>query len=147
MKEINKTIKKEIVDDVTLYEAADGTQFRDKAECLKYEQSAAGVLMARVKEFTIAECDDSELFYMSEDSKYRTLVPKTQEHLDILNQLYFIFEGREKREERFTQKHINGVILLGYRFCGGDLDWVWFYSLDHIIKTITGDSYILMPKP
>lgn len=49
MKEAQKEIKKHI----TIYEAIDGTEFKSKEECIKYEESAKCVLMAKYNKLVI----------------------------------------------------------------------------------------------
>ena len=65
-----KEVTKEKVQKYTVYEALDGTQFSDRAECEKYEQSAKGVIRARVAKLIVgkenewnllAGCDEHEV--------------------------------------------------------------------------------------
>ena len=146
MKEIIESIKKEIVEVKTTYEAADGTIFDSKEECSIYEKSAIGVLMAKVNAFSIANVDDTEWLDIGEENQYKTLVPKTQKDIDAINQLYFIFGGKCSRDPKFTKSNIGDIILMGYRIEGNTVEWVWFYSFADIVKDVTNDTYELTKK-
>lgn len=47
-----KTIQKEVkrIEHVTMYQAPDGTEFNSADECLKYENSAKGVMRSRISD-------------------------------------------------------------------------------------------------
>lgn len=141
MKEIKKEIKREIVDIHTSYEAADGTIFTDKKECEKYENSAAAMLLAKLVECEVARQMDTDWFDDSGDNEYRTVLPTTQEHIDTLNQLFFIYNGRDKHEQKFSKKDIGRFVLVGYRLYKDALDWVWFYKFDYMVEQMTGGKY------
>ena len=144
MKEIKKEFKREVVETTTVYQASDGTEFNSKEECQKYENSAAGVLLAKIATFStetpnsLDDCDENE---------YKLVIPTNDEELDALNQLYFLFGGRNSKELFFTKEYLNRPVLMGYRRCCESIDWCWFYKLDDFIKESTQDKFILMPKP
>ena len=75
------------------------------------------------------------------------LLPQSQEDIDVINQLYlFPRNSEDYPEPRFTEKHIDKLILMGYRFYQKNLDWCWFHELDKIIEIMTNDKYILVLK-
>jgi hypothetical protein len=137
MKEVIEKVEREVVK----YEAADGTRFSDKKECQIYEESAAVMLLAKLMECEVARQYDHDWFDASEDNEYRTLVPKTQEHIDALNQLYFMFGGKCTDKPKFSKEDIGTFILLGYRYNGDNMDWVWLYKFDIMIADMTGGKY------
>ena len=62
-----KEITKERVQKYTVYEALDGTEFNDKAECEKYDESAKGVLMARIAKLIVGKGDAWDIMGGYED--------------------------------------------------------------------------------
>ena len=149
MKEIKEEIKREITDTHIHYEAVDGTRFTSQSECEKYENTAIGVLMARVKEFMIAdeETADGDWLEDGSDNLHKTLVPKTLRDIDTLNQLWFLFGGKSKQEPMFSKEDLNTVIIMGYRwYKEGEFDWVWFYKFNEIVNDMTNGKYQLALK-
>lgn len=145
MKEIKKELKKEIIETTTIYQAADGTEFNDAEECKKYENSAAGMLMCKVSDFSLGEI--SNTMDENDDSIYKLVIPTTQEQIDTLNHLHKLFGGRTLDTLYFTPDCLNRPIVMGYRTYDSQIDWCWFYKLDNVIKDLTQDKFILMPKP
>lgn len=145
MKEIKKELKKEIMETIIIYQATDGTEFNDAEECKKYENSAAGMLMCKVSDFSFGEVDNP----MDEGDEiiYKLVIPTTQEQLDTLNHLHKLFEGRTLDTLFFTPDCLNKPIIMGYRTYNSQIDWCWFYKLDNVVKDLTQDKFILMPKP
>jgi hypothetical protein len=134
-----KTIETPIV----VYQAYDGTEFSTEDECKKYENSATTVLISKLSDCVIGEPSDTGWFDLSEDNDYKTLVPTTLFQINVMNQLYFMYEGKGRMEPKFTKDDINKIVLLGYRYYGPDPDWVWFYKFDDIVSTITEGKYKL----
>ena len=62
-----KEVTKETTQKYTVYQAVDGTEFKDKSECLKYEESAKGVIRARISKLTVGKSNEWELFGGSDD--------------------------------------------------------------------------------
>ena len=58
MKEITK--EQTTTSTYTVYVATDGTEFHDAAECKKYEQSAAGVIRAKVSKLIAGDTRNTE---------------------------------------------------------------------------------------
>ena len=147
MKKIENKVTKEVVETTFVYQAADGTQFFDEKQCELYEQSAACVLLAKLNDCTIAEEWQSECIDCSDDNDYHTLIPTTQEHLDVMNQLWFMHGGKDTGKPKFSEKDLNTVILMGTRHYNHKLDWCWFYKLNEVISEITANKFVLMPVP
>ena len=138
-----KTIEKTIETPIVVYQAYDGTEFSREDECKKYEDSATTVLISKLSDCVIAKPTDTEWFDSNEDNTYRTLVPTTEYQINTMNQLYFMYGGRDKMEPMFTKDDIGKIILLGYRYYSSDPDWIWFYKFDDIVSTITKGKYKL----
>lgn len=141
-----KQVEKEIphVERRTVYQAWDGQEFDNKEECLRYEKSAASVVMARLEDCVIAKDYDNEVFDCADENQYKTVVPQTEEDINSLNHLYFMFGGSGKEEPYFSYDEIDTPIIIGYRITGYNHDWVWFNKLNCIIKDVTDGKYKLV---
>lgn len=136
-----KIIKQEVIE----YKAIDGTYFRDKDECQRYEKSAEVVLLSKLKDIQINEISCEDLFESSGEGIYRVIIPTLSEHIDILNQLWILYGGRCKEDLLFNNSDINTIILVGIRFLDSSkIDWIWFYKFDEEIKKITLGRYEIM---
>lgn len=142
MEIIEKKRTKEITETFTYYKATDGTEFHDQQQCEKYEQSAAAVLLSKLTDCELSRGEDMEWLDTCDENEYRILSPRTQEHIDALNQLWFMHGGKNK-EARFTKEDIGKVILMGVRIYGEGLDWAWFYNLNNVVNTITKGKFCL----
>lgn len=145
MKEIRKEAKREVIDVTISYEAVDGTLFISKDECIKYENSAFGVLMGRTKEFTIQEGDSTNPFDDSGENEFKMLKPRNKEDIDVINQLFLLPRNGEAAP-RFTDVHIGKLILMGWRITCRELEWTWFYDMEVAIASLTNNLYNLTPK-
>lgn len=84
-----------------VYEATDGTQFKDKAECKKYEESAKCVLLTKYKPLVVKESNPDELFHNgSEDDILDVIKITKEEDIDTVMQLYFYYNSNEYSKER-----------------------------------------------
>lgn len=150
MKEIKEEIKREVIDTHIRYEAFDGTQFLEKEECEKYENSALGAVLKRIQTFTIASDGGGGMinpFDDSDENLFMCVVPRTQEDIDTLNH-FWVFRGCVKPDEvPFTDKYIGVPLLLGYRFVDSsciNLDWCWYFNLNDVINKMTGGTFKLV---
>ena len=141
MKEVKETITKEVT--VIKYQAFDGEKFYTEDECLKYENSAAGVLFCKIDDFTVkADC----AFEPDEDSdnKYKAVIPRNQHDIDLLNQLWKLYGGKSREDMLFDGTYIKSLIFVGYRFNynnPGALDWVWFYDIKGMVEKACENKY------
>lgn len=120
-----REIRKETVTPYTVYEAVDGTEFRDKAECEKYEKSARGVLRGKLKKITLDDTHNCwDVMGGEEEHVCLALAPKTQEDVDVILQNYYLDNNwiladdskyyREKREKAVQEALENkDVVLFG----------------------------------
>ena len=142
MKEVQKEIKKHI----TIYEAIDGTEFKSKEECEKYEESAKCVLIAKYNKLVVRSCTESDIFgdIGSEDETINIVKLSSTSDIDTILQLIALHcpsaaknpEWLQKRENRLTDAYdSNSLVIIG-RGYEGDC----FYlstTFNEIIKTIT----------
>lgn len=135
-----KEITKELITCIPYYQAFDGTEFKDEQECIKYEESAAGVLLEKVSHFTLSKDIQNEMDE-STDSLYRAILPTKTEHIDALNQLYFMYGGKNKSDAKFSKSDIFKPILLGIRIWDSKIDWLWFYKVEDFVKEVTANKF------
>ena len=148
MKEIKEEIKREVIDTHIRYEAFDGTQFLEKEECEKYENSALGAVLKRIQAFTIASDNGGGMinpFDDSDDNLFMCVVPEIPSDIDTLNHLFAFRSGTKASDVPFTDKHIGTPLLIGYRLCSyTSLDWCWYFNLNDIINKMTGGTFKLV---
>jgi hypothetical protein len=114
-KSIDKIIKE------TVYVASDGTEFRDKEQCRKYEDSAKCVLMSRYTPNVIKTISEDDLFMCGScEYKYDLFHLKHNWQIDVLIQLDFLNYNRgEEFYSKLTQTlsdYVNQggkIILIG----------------------------------
>lgn len=80
MKEVKEKIVREI--EVTKYVAADGTEFTDKDQCVKYEQSAEGVINGRYMPLVVHTTDEGILVKGDENHRVDLLELQSIEDVD-----------------------------------------------------------------
>jgi len=119
-----KTIEeKRTVYDI-MYEAVDGTTFRSQEECVKYEESARGILRAKLKKLIVNDQYDGwELMGGNEGNKILAVKMETEENKETVLQNYYFDNPwilkedsphKEKLEKRVEQAYKEqDVILFG----------------------------------
>ena len=143
MKKVEEIVERTVRDTHVHYEAIDGTTFTDEQECIKYEGTVEAVLLAKVKEFELKEIPGNDFFESNDEGVYRVVVPTTNEHIDVLNQLWFLNGGAKNKEPLFSTEDINTLILVGIRWCMASTDWVWFWKVEKVIEKITDNKFAL----
>ena len=99
-----KQIERKVYD--TIYVAVDGTEFRDKAECEKYEQTAHAVVRQKFLKLIIAEKTEYDFFHVgSDDSTVYAVKMDSQEDADTVLQLYFLDNPYVLRDEDAPKKY------------------------------------------
>ena len=89
MKEIQKEIVKKSY--VTIFIANDGTEFNDKEQCQKYDESALGVLLAKYSQRIIKTSDEWSLFgFGSEDNVIEIIRFENEADKDLVLQIYLL---------------------------------------------------------
>ena len=102
MKEIQK--KREVFD--TWYEATDGTEFRTREECEKYEQTAHAVVRQKFLKLVIADKTEYDFFHVgSDDTTVYAVKMDSQEEADTVLQLYFLDNPYVLRDEENPKKY------------------------------------------
>ena len=130
-----KKIRKEQVSYYDVFEAMDGTIFNNAEECEKYENSAKGVLKAKLSEFTVKKGDECSIFNTgSSDYMVYVCVPKTADDIDVINQIGMLYNGRVFIEN--SKDYLHKVIWLTFDY---DDDGCYLDTLDALMSR-------LMPK-
>jgi hypothetical protein len=135
---------KEIINTTKSYEyvAIDGTIFKDRAECEKYEESAKMMLYSKYQPLVIHRKSEEEL-YGTGSCEYEIDIVKIKEHKDIdtLIQLYCLYNNRKNTEEvtnersRLGQWWANQDTLFIGRGCAYD-NYDCFYFIGTMENTI-----------
>lgn len=146
MKQIKEEVVRQVKDTVIQYQATDGTLFSDSEECLKYENSAKGVLRGRVARLFVGErvnewdciggCDDHDIVGVS--------IPEESDIATILQFYYlenpYLLEDRQKERrevlaDTFRKAYEEGdVLLFGVNNC--DDEYYFINTRDTIIKNL-----------
>jgi hypothetical protein len=99
-----KQIERKVYD--TFYVAMDGTEFRDKAECEKYEQTAHAVVRQKFLKLVIADKTEYDFFHVgSDDTTVYAVKMDSQEEADTVLQLYFLDNPYVLRDEENPKKY------------------------------------------
>ena len=80
---INKEIK--TIEEITSYEAFDGTKFKTESECVKYESSAVAAAKKAAWNYLVAERCDYDIFNSDESGLYVFDVPDATAYEIILH--------------------------------------------------------------
>lgn len=122
----------------TIYIAYDGTEFKDKEQCKKYEDSAKCALLYKYKPYVIKTVTEYDLFGVgSEEYEYDLFNLQYSWQIDLLIQLDFLNYNRGKEYEELRErleKSIGKIILIGR---GDPYDGRSFYIYESIDDRIS----------
>lgn len=132
MREVKET---KTIEEIRGYEANDGTFFRSREECEKYENSALGILKERVKQYIIGEstiygilnegCDDCGVdIYNIPDSEAAQTIAQ-----------YIAIETKEKPV--LLDEYIGKELMVFWSY---DREYAWWNTIDGVVKSIK-DNY------
>lgn len=85
-----KQINKEVTSYKTVYVAVDGTEFDSKEECVKYENSAQGVLRDKFNKLVVREIDAYSLMFGNEDCTVYYVQFREESDIDALMQYCYL---------------------------------------------------------
>ena len=101
MKEIQK--EKKVYD--TWYEATDGTEFRTREECEKYEQTAHAVVRTKFLKLVVEKSTEYDFFGVGcDDHTTYAVRMNSQEDVDTVLQLYYLDNPYVLRNEENPMK-------------------------------------------
>lgn len=129
------------------YEAIDGNIFKDKNECLKYEESAKMVAYSKYQPLVISRKSEYEIYGAgSEEYEIDIIKINKDEDIDILIQLYCLYNNwKENKDILETRNLLNKwystgeTIFIGRGSNYDNYDCFWFIStmnetIQHIMK-------------
>lgn len=135
-----KEVTKEKVQKYIVYEALDGTEFNDKAECQKYEESAKGVIRARIAKLTVGKATAWDLLAGSDDNEVVGIKMQNGRDLEYVKQFFMMecsWYGEVRTKEIFDviEKAYddNDIVLFGIN-CDGD--YYWINALQNIVNNL-----------
>lgn len=130
MREVKRT---RTIEEVTGYEATDGTYFTTKEECKKYEESALGVLAGRITKYRIGETTIYGLLDEGSDDCgvdiYR--IPDADAAQSIAQ--YVVLQTRDNTYSTMFDKYIGKEVIIMW---GYDHDWAGVSTLEELLDTI-----------
>ena len=125
-----KEVTKEQVQKYIVYEALDGTEFNDKAECQKYEESAKGVIRARIAKLTVGKATECDLLAGSDEHEIIGIKMQTEKDVEYVKQFFMMecfWYGEVRTKEIFDviEKAYDddSIVLFGIN-CDGDYYWI-----------------------
>lgn len=141
-----KEVQKEIKQYITVYEAIDGTEFKSKEECKKYEESAKCVLIAKYNKLVVRSCVESDIFGCigSEEETINIVKINSASDIDTILKSIALHNPSTAKNPEWLQKienrlvnayNSNSLVIIG-RGYEGDC----FYlstTFNEIEKTIT----------
>ena len=90
------------------WEACDGTLFRDKAECKKYDNSAKAVLLSQYNKLIVKEASEYEIFGSGTEDNYVEVIKVNSEHdVDVVMKLLGVLSPcmlRDDFKDNYNQK-------------------------------------------
>ena len=140
-------MKEVIVDKVikeTFYEAVDGTHFRTKEECKKYEDSAKCVLLTKYNHMVIKNIAEYDL-HLAGSEEYMLDIVKidSEEDIYIIMQLYALYNSHQsyrQYDDKYRNMCIKALqeddyIFIARENCGEDLFYIQ-YSRNELIANL-----------
>lgn len=118
-----------------VYLANDGTEFSDKEECKKYEESAQGVLMTKIKHLIVNDITEEAFWsFGSCDNTIWVIKVESQGDVDTIMQTYLLlnsflmqneYKDRVERARALVQRALveKDFLFVGRGF---DMDSFWF---------------------
>lgn len=135
-----KEVTKEKIQKYTVYEALDGTQFSDRAECEKYEQSAKGVIRARIAKLTVGKANEWNLLAGCDEHEVVGIKMQTDRDIEYVKQFFMMecsWYGEVRTKEIFDvmeEAYDNDDIVLFGINCDGD--YYWINSRQNIVNNL-----------
>lgn len=129
------------------YQAIDGTEFDDKNECIKYDNTALAVMMARYKSLVITSMTEWDLFGVGCDDNTCNIVKLTKDS-DISIIMWLLAYHNNYSDEKLQELEIkiintiesNDVLIINRGYSSDDF-WICNTALG-IINRITSNCKI-----
>ena len=115
-----RTIEKEKKSFYEVFVANDGTEFTDRDECRKYEESAKGVLMAKIRPLVVKETTTEDLWGIGScDNTMWIVKVDSQDAADIIMQVY-LFVNEHLLSGKYTERIERARALVQRAFVEGE---------------------------
>lgn len=109
MKEIVK--EKPMVQKITMFVANDGTEFFDREECRKYEESALGVLRSKIAKLIVGKGNAWKVLGGFDDHDLVAIKMEKPEDLDTVKQFFLMEQHWYNEEGREESKNAKFSIM------------------------------------
>lgn len=127
-----KQVIKENTVNETVYEAIDGQQFKDSAQCEKYEESAICLLRYKYNKLVINSSSEENIFGLGScDNNIDIIKVNNKQDIDLVLQLVCYFGSRNSLE-RSEKILINAMNENDYVFIGTGYEWDYFWVIDSL---------------
>lgn len=123
-----KEIKKERVVFDYEYEAYDGSIFKTKEECVKYEETAQCVIIKKFNDLIEYSSNECSLFNCGSDDYIIDFVkPKTQDDADTIMQMLELYNANDDRARKLIKEaqENNDYLLIGHDTYDVNNIYVW----------------------
>lgn len=123
-----KEIKKERVVFDYEYEAYDGSIFKTKEECIKYEETAQCVIIKKFNDLIEYSSNECSLFNCGSDDYIIDFVkPKTQDEADTIMQMLELYNTNDDRARKLIKEaqENNDYLLIGHDTYDVNNIYVW----------------------
>ena len=123
-----KEIKKERVVFDYEYEAYDGSIFKTKEECIKYEETAQCVIIKKFNDLIEYSSNECSLFNCGSDDYIIDFVkPKTQDDADTIMQILELCNANDDRARKLIKEaqENNDYLLIGHDTYDVNNIYVW----------------------
>ena len=123
-----KEIKKERVVFDYEYEAYDGSVFKTKEECIKYEETAQCVIIKKFNDLIEYSSNECSLFNCGSDDYIIDFVkPKTQDDADTIMQMLELCNANDDRARKLIKEaqENNDYLLIGHDTYDVNNIYVW----------------------
>lgn len=110
---------KEVIETKTyeLYIASDGTEFTNKEECKRYEDTAKCVLLSKYKNWVIKSTNEWEIFDAGCEESYIDIIRVSEDKIDTILQLTKLLgytnEERLQKDRARLESFIGELVLIG----------------------------------
>lgn len=110
---------KEVIETKTyeLYIASDGTEFTNKEECKRYEDTAKCVLLSKYKNWVIKSTNELEIFDAGCEESYIDIIRVSEDKIDTILQLTKLLgytnEERLQKDRTRLESSIGELVLIG----------------------------------
>lgn len=139
-----KEITKQRTVDYTVYQAEDGTEFSDRRECEIYDNSALGILFAKLKNITLREDDLCDIFNFGLCDLYtHVIIPKTLEDIETIQRIYSIVNHTSVC---LGKEHIGSIILMHIYWNDNDIDSLFITDFNKCVEYMLDDKFTIVKK-